>query len=110
MGFFNNFIDTYKETKRRNASYYRSYDNSKKIKGKRNKVLDYVFSDIQRKTELGRYCIEIPSWTSVYGGINLYNEIIKEEEYFKSKGFDFKVKNRGDFGKIIKISWWREVE
>ena len=30
MGFFNNFIDTYKETKRRNASYYRSYDNSKK--------------------------------------------------------------------------------
>lgn len=100
MGLFN------KEKNRRDASYYRTIDNSKAITRRREKVLDAVFWDIECRARNNENCIEISPWIELEGGISIYDVIENEKEYFESKGFEFKRKNSNNaMLKRIIISW-----
>lgn len=102
--FFIDFVDTYKETKRRDASYYNSYDNSKEMRRRRQLALNSIFSDIDMRVEDGENYIELSPWISVEGGVEPYDIALDEREYFEAKGFKFKIVDDIVEKKII-ISW-----
>ena len=102
--FFIDFVDTYKETKRRDASYYSSYDNSKEMRRRRQMALDSIFSDIDMRVEDGEGYIELSPWICLENGVNPYEIALNEREYFEAKGFNFKIAD-DIVGKKIVISW-----
>lgn len=102
--FFIDFVDTYKETKRRDASYYSSYDNSKEMRIKRESALDSIFFDIDCRTKDGENYIELSPWICLENGVNPYKVALNEREYFEAKGFNFKIAD-DIVGKKIIISW-----
>lgn len=95
-----------KEIKRKDASYYRSLDNSRRSMKRREVVLDAVFYDIERHARSDLNYIEISPWIELEGGISIYDVIVNEKEYFESKGFKFENKNPENAAlKRIIISW-----
>lgn len=101
MGFFN------KERNRKDASYYRSIDNSRALMKRREKVLDAIFREIKHRAKNNENYIEItPRTELIENRIKLYDVIVNEKEYFESKGFKFENKNPDNvFLKKIIISW-----
>lgn len=101
MGLFN------KEKNRRDASYYRSIDNSRALMKRREKVLDAVFREIKHRAKNNENYIEItPRTELIESRIKLYDVIVNEKEYFESNGFTFEYKNSDNiFLKKIIISW-----